>query len=137
MGQCDDRWLSAFFGANPLNLTRWKKLSRSYLLAASAIAEFVGNRITWATRPQASAFPAIVLQVIDGVPVYADEGETGLTATRVQADCWGRDYVSLPKIPSGVDSHRKAESSHPDQDVCDPACARNVHCRPVQVAQST
>jgi len=70
----------------------------SYLLAASAIAEFVGNRITWATRPQASAFPAIVLQVIDGVPVYADEGETGLTATRVQADCWGRDYASAKQV---------------------------------------
>jgi hypothetical protein len=26
---------------------------------------------------------------------------------------WQLGYVSFPKIPSGLDSHRKAESSHP------------------------
>ncbi len=70
----------------------------SYLLADAGLVGLVANRITWAARPQASALPSIVLQVIDGVPVYADEGETGLTATRVQADCWGASYASAKQV---------------------------------------
>ncbi len=74
----------------------------NYLLTDASITGLVGNRITWSVRPQASALPSIVLQVIDGVPVYADEGEMGLTATRVQADCWGRDYASAKQVARAV-----------------------------------
>jgi len=70
----------------------------SYLLADAGVAGLVGSRTTWSARSQASALPAIVLQVIDGAPVYTDEGETGLTATRVQADCWRRDYASAKQV---------------------------------------
>ena len=74
----------------------------SYLLTDASLAVLVGNRITWAARPQASTLPSIVLQVIDGVPVYADEGETGLTETRVQIDAWGKDYASAKSVARAV-----------------------------------
>jgi hypothetical protein len=45
--------------------------------------------------------------------------------------------VSFPKISSGLDSRRKVESSHARIDVRDPARARNVRRRLVQVAAST
>ena len=34
----------------------------------------------------------------------ADEGETGLTATRVQADCWGASYAAVKAVARTVKS---------------------------------
>ena len=58
------------------------------------------------------------------------------TTTRVLASVTPRE-VSFPKISSGLDSRRKVESSHARIDVRDPARARNVRRRLVQVAAST
>lgn len=74
----------------------------NYLLADGGIAGLVGDRITWSARPQASDLPSIVLHVIDGVPVYVDEGETGLTATRVQIDCWATNYAAAKEAARAV-----------------------------------
>lgn len=59
-----------------------------YLLASSALVALVGNRITWDERPQGDSLPSVVLQWIDGVPEYSDEGRAGLTTARLQIDCW-------------------------------------------------
>lgn len=65
------------------------------LLADAGIVAIVGQRITWASRPQSSALPAIVLHRIDGAPEYADEGEVGLFSARVQVDCWAADAAGV------------------------------------------
>jgi hypothetical protein len=59
-----------------------------HLLASAALVALVGPRITWDERPQGDALPAVVLQWIDGAPEYSDEGFAGLTAARLQIDCW-------------------------------------------------
>lgn len=59
-----------------------------HLLASAALVALVGSRITWDERPQGDVLPAVVLQWIDGVPEYSDEGFAGLTASRLQIDCW-------------------------------------------------
>lgn len=61
-----------------------------FLLQSADLTLQVGNRITWNVRPQGSDLPAIVLHKIDGAPVDADEGETGLFSARVQVDCWSK-----------------------------------------------
>lgn len=61
---------------------------RDYILAAPGLSGLDG-RVWWLTRPQGTALPAIVLHVIDDVPIYSDEGESGLVQSRVQADVWG------------------------------------------------
>lgn len=63
----------------------------NHLLASSGLTALVGPRITWAKRPQASALPSIVLHRIAGAPLYADEGEVGLSSARIQVDIWAKD----------------------------------------------
>lgn len=65
----------------------------AYILGSVALAAIVGGRIDWAVRPQASLTPSIVLQNITTVPYYSDEGDTGLSTTRIQADCWAKTYA--------------------------------------------
>lgn len=63
----------------------------NFLLGSNGITSLVGQRITWTSRPQASALPAIVLHKISSAPQYSDEGESGLFSSRVQVDCWAKD----------------------------------------------
>ena len=68
------------------------------LLGASGLTALVGQRITWATRPQAHALPAVVLHKIDGAPVYSDEGESGLFSARIQIDAWATTYAAARAV---------------------------------------
>lgn len=74
----------------------------NYLLGATGLTDLVGQRITWATRPQASALPVIVLNKISGAPEYADEGEVGLLSARIQIDCWGETYAAAKGVAREV-----------------------------------
>lgn len=74
----------------------------NHLLAGTALSSLVANRITWATRPQASALPAVVLHKISGAPLYADDGETGLFDGRIQVDSWGRTYSEAKNAARAV-----------------------------------
>lgn len=65
----------------------------AWLLGSTELSGLVSNRLTWATRPQASALPAGVLQKISGAPLYADEGQVGLFTARIQVDWWGGTYA--------------------------------------------
>ncbi len=69
-----------------------------YLLGSTDLTDLVGQRITWATRPQASALPSIVLHKISGAPEYSDEGEAGLFSARIQIDCWGSTYAAAKGV---------------------------------------
>jgi hypothetical protein len=61
------------------------------LLATTALTALVGTRIHWGQRPQAGALPAVTMFVVDSIPVYADDGDHGMTSARVQIDCWASD----------------------------------------------
>jgi hypothetical protein len=74
----------------------------NYLLGASGLTALVGPRITWATRPQASALPSVVLHKITSQPIYSDEGESGLTSARMQIDCWGATYAAAKGVARQV-----------------------------------
>lgn len=65
----------------------------AYILAGVGVQAAVSNRITWAVRTQGSRTPAIVLHNISSVPVYSDEGDSGLASTRIQADSWAETYA--------------------------------------------
>jgi len=72
------------------------------LLADAGIAAIVATRITWLTRPQASALPAITLQVISAAPIDSDEGDSGLIQSRVQVDCWGESALDAKNAARAV-----------------------------------
>lgn len=67
----------------------------NYLLGSTGLTDLIGERIDWATRPQASALPALVLHKISGAPEYSDEGEVGLLSARIQIDCWATNVPPL------------------------------------------
>jgi hypothetical protein len=66
----------------------------AFLLASTGLAALVGTRITWHAREQGAGLPAVVLHLIDRVPVYSDEGHAGLDATRVQINCLATDATA-------------------------------------------
>lgn len=74
----------------------------SYLLGSAGLTALVGQRIDWSIRPQASSLPQIVLHVIDSNPYYTDEGESGLSSSRIQIDCWGRTYAESKNVSRQV-----------------------------------
>lgn len=61
---------------------------RSRLKADAAVAAIVATRIDWSVRPQRSAMPAIVLQVVSDVRPQTFKENTGTRETRVQIDCY-------------------------------------------------
>lgn len=76
----------------------------AHLLAFGTLAALVGQRITWATRPQASALPAVVLSKVDGIPDYTMAGPSGLVAARIQVDSWGTTYAEARGVGRQVEA---------------------------------
>lgn len=68
---------------------------RTFLLANAGLAALVGTRITWLTRPQGSALPAVTLQVVSAGRGYTMQGREGLVGRLVQMDCWATSYASM------------------------------------------
>lgn len=64
------------------------------LLATTAIAALVGTRIYPGAKPQGSALPAIVCNLISALPSYSDDGEDGIREDRIQIDCWAETYTA-------------------------------------------
>lgn len=65
------------------------------LLACVPITSLVSSRIYWQVRKQGEAtYPVIVLQKISSVPSLTNDGPSKLLESRVQVDCWGKDYAS-------------------------------------------
>jgi hypothetical protein len=67
---------------------------RSRLLADASVAGAVGTRVFWVTRPQATALPAIVLQVIDDRRPVHLQGMEGSRSSRVQLDTYAATYAA-------------------------------------------
>lgn len=65
-----------------------------YLLAGTALAAVVGNRINWVRSPQGVLSPRIVLYKVSGLRDMCFDGPTGFVTTRVQCDCISTTYNS-------------------------------------------
>lgn len=65
---------------------------RARLLAAAPITALVGQRVYWVDRPQASALPAITLQIIDEDRAQHMQGFQATQQTTVQIDIWADKY---------------------------------------------
>lgn len=70
----------------------------AHLLEQAGITAVTGQAITWGRRDQAGSLPALVLHRIDGERDYHLGGPSGLTASRVQADGWGRSYAEAKSV---------------------------------------
>jgi hypothetical protein len=66
---------------------------RTLLLADAGLSDIVGSRVTWGSRPQGSALPAVMLYLIGGARAYNLGAEAGPLAARVQADCLATSYL--------------------------------------------
>lgn len=76
----------------------------AYLLGSSGLTTIVSNRIDWAIRPQAEETPSILLHTISTTPSYSDDGDDGLTSSRVQVDCWANTYAIAKQAAREVTS---------------------------------
>lgn len=68
------------------------------LLADAPIAAVVSDRIRPTSRVQSEALPSLVVTRISGGPGYADDGEIGLEAARVQIDAWAETYTTAKDL---------------------------------------
>lgn len=74
----------------------------TYLLASSGLTTLVGTRVHWASRPQGSTLPAVILTRISGVRDYTLAGASGYVESRVQIDCWARTYGAAKTTAQAV-----------------------------------
>ena len=72
------------------------------LLADGAVSALVSDRIEPGRRNQGTAFPAIVVNWVDGAPVYTDDGETNLQQSRIEIDCWADTYSGAKDLAAAV-----------------------------------
>jgi hypothetical protein len=72
------------------------------LLATAGVTAIAGDRVFPGSRPQASALPAVVFNVVSGAPVYTDDGEAGLAENRIQLDCWASTYTAAKQLAAAV-----------------------------------
>lgn len=68
------------------------------LLADSAVAALVGNRINWVLQLQGRAMPALTLTVISPAADYTYEGRDGLRQSRVQIDAFGATFGAAKAV---------------------------------------
>lgn len=66
---------------------------RARLTGAAAVTSVVGQRIYWVDRPQASALPAITLQIVDDPREQNMAGFQSRLFCTVQVDVWATSYA--------------------------------------------
>lgn len=72
------------------------------LLRNSGLA---GGRVYPQSLPQDGArakYPALIVTRISGAPLYADDGEVGLSEPRIQVDCYGNTYTEAKDLADAV-----------------------------------
>jgi hypothetical protein len=79
-----------------------EKATIAYLLADTPTAAAVGTRVYPVSRPQGSNLPAIVVQCVTRLPVYADDGESGQTQMRIQVTSYGLTYAAAKDLAALV-----------------------------------
>ena|SRR5690625_790507 len=72
------------------------------LLADAAVSAIAGDRIFPGRIPQGESRPVVVLQTINAMPYYADEGEVRYDESRVQLDCWAASYGQAKQLSRAV-----------------------------------
>lgn len=80
------------------------------LLASAGVTALVSTRINWLRRPQGSALPAVVLTRVSGQPDYHHGGASGLSVSRIQADCYGVTYGSAKAVARAIEAAVTASS---------------------------
>lgn len=80
-----------------------------YLVTSSAIQNVVSDKIDWNIRPQSKNTPAISLHVVSSIPIYSDEGFSGLSSARIQMNHWALTY-KLAKEASRATTARLTEN---------------------------
>lgn len=75
---------------------------RTRLKDASPVAAIVAARIDWTVRPERSAYPAVVLQLVaDGRPQHM-KGLQTYRPTRVQIDCFAESAAQKTALREAV-----------------------------------
>ena len=72
------------------------------LLADVTVVGFVGTGVWPGSKPQAASNPAIVVNWIEGNPVYTNDGDSGLSQSRLEVDCWGDTYSEVKDLAAAV-----------------------------------
>ncbi len=80
----------------------WQGALRARLIAAAPVNSLVAGRVYWVDRPQASALPAITLQTVFEDRPQHMMGFTGLDASTVQIDVWGKTYAEARQVAEAV-----------------------------------
>lgn len=71
---------------------------RTRLLGATAAAQ----RVSWVSRPQGKALPALTLTMVSPGRGYSHAGADALQESRVQVDCWGRTHLEASQLAGDV-----------------------------------
>jgi hypothetical protein len=74
----------------------------SLLLGAGAVSSLASTRIYPGALPQSVAYPAAAVSQVSRVPVYDDDGASGLTEERYTVDCWGLTYTAAKGLARAV-----------------------------------
>ena len=90
---------------------------RALLLADSGVSGHVSDRVNFGEHPQGEPLPAIVLNVISDAEDYHLTGPTGVTAARIQADCYAVTYGAAKQLSRSVRELLSGYQSKPVQGV--------------------
>jgi hypothetical protein len=71
-----------------------KAALRSLLMQTTGVWALAGSRINWVAHPQGEPLPGVVLTLVSDVETLTLDGPAGLSARRVQVDC----YADTAKI---------------------------------------
>lgn len=82
----------------------------AFLLADAALAALVGSNIHYDASPQMTVEPRVVIEVISRVPIYADDGEAGLTQHRLQITSWATSKSSAKAVADAIFARLSAVS---------------------------
>lgn len=89
-----------------------EKALLSLLLADAGVTALVpAANIDWQRRPQGTAYPAVILRVINDRPAYLLSDTTDRASARVQIDCWALTYPAAKAVSRAV---RACLSGHRD-----------------------
>lgn len=83
----------------------------AYLLADSGLTALVSTRIGYVVNDQATADPRVTITPVSRVPAYADDGEAGLTESRVQIDSYSTVDTNALAISRAVFARLSAVSA--------------------------
>lgn len=68
------------------------------LLADSGLSAVIDDHVSWGVRPQGEALPGIVLNQVTAGRRYNHSGFDGLTAPRLQVDCYASTQLQAQQV---------------------------------------